>query len=45
MQFLNLKDLLRVYPNHPNTLNYAHFLLAMCYYEQIVDEKKDLEPF
>ncbi len=25
-------------------LNYAHFLLAMCYYEQIVDEKKDLGP-
>ena len=25
-------------------LDYAHFLLAMCYYEQIVDEKKDLGP-
>ena len=25
-------------------MDYAHFLLAMCYYENIVDEKKDLEP-
>ena len=25
-------------------IDYAHFLLAMCYYEKIVDEKKDLEP-
>ena len=25
-------------------LSYAHFLLAMCYYEEIVDEKKDLRP-
>jgi len=25
-------------------LSYAHFLLGMCYYEQIVDEKKDLGP-
>ena len=31
------------YPKHPNT-DYAHFLYAMCYYENIVDEKKDLEP-
>ena len=33
----------RKYPKHPNT-DYAHFLYAMCYYENIVDEKKDLEP-
>jgi outer membrane protein assembly factor BamD len=25
-------------------MDYAHFLLAMCYYESIVDEKKDLMP-
>ncbi len=31
------------YPKHPNT-DYAHFLYAMCYYENIIDEKKDLEP-
>ena len=32
--------------NYPKDerLNYAHFLLAMCYYEQVVDEKKDLKP-
>ena len=28
------------YPNHKN-INYAHYLLAICYFEQIVDEKKD----
>ena len=33
---------LRVYPNHKN-LDYIYYLLAMCYYEQIVDEKKDLQ--
>ena len=32
----------RVYPKHIN-LDYANYLLAICYYEQIVDEKKDLE--
>ena len=31
------------YPADKN-LPYAHYLLAMCYYEQILDEKKDLEP-
>ena len=38
-----LKRFIRTYPKHPD-LNYAHFLLAMCYYEKIVDEKKDLGP-
>ena len=38
-----LERFIKVYPEHPKTL-YAHFLLAMCYYESIVDEKKDLEP-
>ncbi len=32
---------LRVYPKDPN-LNYAYYLLGISYYEQIVDEKKDL---
>ena len=31
------------YPADKN-LEYAHYLIAMCYYEQILDEKKDLEP-
>ncbi len=31
------------YPKHKN-MDYAHFLYAMCYYENIIDEKKDLEP-
>lgn len=31
----------RVYPFHSN-IDYAYYLLAISYYEQIVDEKKDL---
>ena len=31
----------KVYPKH-SSLDYANYLLALCYYEQIVDEKKDL---
>ena len=38
-----LERFIKKYPNHKN-MDYAHFLLAMCYYENIVDEKKDLEP-
>ena len=38
-----LERFLKVYPNHYNK-DYAHFLLAMCYYENIVDEKRDLNP-
>ena len=38
-----LNRFIKTYPKSPD-LNYAHFLLAMCYYEQIVDEKKDLGP-
>jgi len=38
-----LLNFFRKYPNHPNT-SYAHYLLAMSYYNSIVDEKKDLEP-
>ncbi|WP_440656279.1 outer membrane protein assembly factor BamD [Candidatus Pelagibacter sp. HIMB1509] len=32
----------RVYPLSDN-IDYANYLLAICYYEQIVDEKKDLK--
>ena len=38
-----IKDYMRKYPNHINN-DYAHFILAMCYYENIVDEKRDLAP-
>ena len=31
------------YPADEN-IPYAHYLMAMCYYEQILDEKKDLKP-
>ena len=39
-------ELERYLKNYPNAkqVDYANFLLAMCYYEQIVDEKKDLNP-
>ena len=37
-----LKRFLKVYPTHKD-LGYAYYLLAICYYEQIVDEKKDLQ--
>ena len=33
---------LRVYPNHKD-IAYAEYLLGLCYYEQIVNEKKDLQ--
>lgn len=38
-----LINFFKKYPNDPNT-SYAHYLLAMAYYNKIVDEKKDLEP-
>ena len=38
-----LERFINKYPKHKN-MDYAYFLLAMCYYESIVDEKKDLEP-
>ncbi len=37
-----LTRFLRVYPLDYN-LDYAHYLLAMSYYQKIVDEKKDLQ--
>jgi len=38
-----IERFIKKYPNHKN-MDYAYFLLAMCHYENIVDEKKDLEP-
>ena len=38
-----LKRFIKTYPRSPD-MSYAHFLLAMCYYEKIVDEKKDTGP-
>jgi len=37
-----LERFIKVYSSHKN-LDYAYYLLAVCYYEQIVDEKKDLQ--
>ena len=36
-----LERFLDKYKNHPDT-DYAYYLLAVCHYNQIVDEKKDL---
>ena len=36
-----LKRFLKVYPYYEN-LDYVHYLIGLCYYEQIIDEKKDL---
>jgi len=36
-----LKIFLKKYPNHKD-VDYAYYLMGMAYYEQIVDEKKDL---
>ena len=38
-----LNRFIKKYPKNPN-LDYAYYLLAMCHYESIVDEKKDLKP-
>ena len=38
-----IKRYLKTYPNHKDN-DYAHFVLAMCYYETIIDTKRDLEP-
>ena len=37
-----LERFIRVYPYHKD-VSYAHYLLGICYFEQIVDEKKDLQ--
>ena len=38
-----IKRFIKNYPTSEN-LSYAYFLLATCYYETIVDEKKDISP-
>ena len=38
-----LERFINLYPKNKN-LDYAYYLLAMNYYESIVDEKKDLKP-
>ena len=37
-----LERFLKIYPLHKN-IDYAHYLLGISYYEQIVDETKDLQ--
>lgn len=39
----NLERFLKTYPSDKNVV-YAHYLLAIIYFEQISDEKKDLAP-
>jgi outer membrane protein assembly factor BamD len=39
----NLDRYLKTYPKDKN-LPYAHYLIAMCHYEMIEDEKRDTEP-
>ncbi len=39
----NLQRYLKTYPDDEN-LAYAHYLIAMCYYETIEDEKRDTGP-
>ena len=39
----NIERYIKTYPLDPR-MPYARFLLAMCYYETIENEKKDLEP-
>ena len=39
---LELERFLRIYPKHKN-IDYAYYLLGIAYYEQIIDEKKDLQ--
>ena len=39
----NLERFLITYPNYDN-LAYVHYLIAMCYYETIEDEKRDFQP-
>ena len=37
-----LERFIRIYSNNKN-IDYAYYLLAVCHYEQIIDEKKDLQ--
>ena len=38
-----LEQFIKTYPNSKN-ISYAKYLIAICYYEKIVDEHKDLNP-
>ena len=40
---LNLERFIRIYPASPY-VSYAHYLIAISYYEQILDEDKDIRP-
>ena len=40
---LNLKRFIKTYPADTN-IDYAHYLIAISYYEQILDEDKDIGP-
>ena len=37
-----LERFVKVYPYHKD-ISYAHYLMGICFFEQIVDEKKDLQ--
>ena len=39
---LELQRFIKVYPFYKD-LDYAYYLLGLCWYEQIIDEKKDLQ--
>ena len=39
----NLERFLKIYPADKNVI-YAHYLESLIYYEQISDEKKDIQP-
>tara|TARA_B100001540_G_C15687182_1_gene587595 strand:+ start:201 stop:1049 length:849 start_codon:yes stop_codon:yes gene_type:complete len=38
-----LQRFLKIYPKNEN-IDYAHYLLGVVYYENVIDEKKDIEP-
>ena len=40
---LNLERFIRIYPASP-FVSYAHYLIAISYYEQILEEDKDIQP-
>ncbi len=40
---LNLRRFIKIYPASPY-VSYAHYLIAISYYEQILDEEKDMQP-
>tara|TARA_Y100000022_G_scaffold198406_1_gene208691 strand:+ start:296 stop:1135 length:840 start_codon:yes stop_codon:yes gene_type:complete len=39
----NLNRYLKTYPKDEN-ISYAHYLIGICYYEMIEDEKRDIDP-